>query len=121
MAHLLKPKQPLPTVVKETCKIPALDNILGDMTSHLPLQDMPSMGVCELISTIFSDLGEAHKFQVKAARGIADLATLVTPEQMTLIITATVPPTLQLVLPPGTTSLLTTPPPPPATMTTEAG
>ena len=66
MAHLLKPEQPLPTVVKETRKVPALDNILGAMTSCLPLQDMPSTEVCELISTIFSNLSEAHKFQAKA-------------------------------------------------------
>ena len=121
MAHLLKPEQPLPTVIKETRKVPALHNILGAMTSHLLLQDMPSMEVHELISTIFSNLSEAHNFQVKATRSIADLATLMTPEQMTLILTAAVPPTLQLVLPPGTTSPLTTPPLPPATATTEAG
>ena len=121
MACLLKPEQPLPTVIKETRKVPALDNILGAMTSHLPLQDMPSMEVRELISTIFSDLSEAHNFQAKATQGIADLATLMTPKQMTLILTAAVPPTLQLVLPPGTTSPLTTPPPPPVTVTTEAG
>ena len=121
MARLLKPKQPLPTVIKETRKVPALDNILGAMTSHLPLQDIPSMEVCGLISTVFSDLSEAHKFQAKATRGIADLATLVTPEQITLILAAAVPPMLQLVLLPGTTSPLTTPPPPPATVTTEAG
>ena len=121
MARLLKPEQPLPTVVKETRKVPALHNILGAMTSHLPLQDMPSMEVRELISTIFSDLSEAHNFQGKVARGIADLATLVTPEQMTLILAAAVPPMLQLVLPTGTTSPLTTPLLPPATATTEAG
>ena len=121
MACLLKPEQPLPTVVKETRKVPALDNILGAMTSHLLLQDILSTEVCELISTVFSDLSEAHKFQAKATQGIADLATLMTPEQMTLILAAAVPPTLQLVLPPGTTSPLATPLPPPATATTEAG
>ena len=66
MACLLKPEQPLPTVVKETCKVPALDNILGAMTSCLPLQDILSKEVCKLISTVFSDLSEAHKFQAKA-------------------------------------------------------
>ena len=121
MAHLLKPEQLLPTVIKEKCTVPALDNILGAITSHLPQQHLPSTEVCELISTIFSDLSTAHKFQAKAARGIADLATLINPEQMTLILTAAVPPTLQLVLPPGTTSPLSTPPPPPATTTMEAG
>ena len=121
MACLLKPKQPLPTIIKENCKVPALDNILGAMTSHLPLQNIPSKEVCKLISTVFSDLSQANNFQAKAARGIADLATLVTPEQMTLILAAAIPLMLQLALPPGTTSPLTTPPPPPATPMTEAG
>ena len=121
MACLLKPEQSLPAVVKETHKVPALDNILGTTASHLPLQNIPSKEVCELISTIFSNLSKAHKFQAKATRGIADLATLVTPKQMTLILTAAIPLMLQLVLPPGTTSPLTTQPPPPATATMEAG
>ena len=67
MARLLKPEQPLPTVIKETRKIPALDNILGAMTSCLLLQDILSKEVCKLISTVFSDYSETHKFQVKAA------------------------------------------------------
>ena len=66
MARLLKPEQPLPTFIKGTCKVPALHNILGAMTSHLPLQDMLSMEVRELISTIFSNPSEAHNFQAKA-------------------------------------------------------
>ena len=121
MARLLKPEQPLPTIITEKCMVPALDNLLGAITSHLPQQDLPSTEVCELISTIFSDLSTAHKFQAKATHGIADLATLISPEQMTLILAAAVPPTIQLVLPPGTTSPLSTPLPPPVTVAMEAG
>ena len=121
MACLLKPDQPKPTVVTEKCTVPALDNILGAMTSHLPQQNLPSTEVCGLISNIFSDLSTAHGFQAKAAQGIAELASLITPEQMTLILAAAVPPTIQLVLPPGTTLPLSTPPPPPTTAATEAG
>ena len=121
MARLLKPDQPQPTVVTEKRMVPALDNILGAMTSPLPQQDLPSTEVCELISTIFSDLSTAHGFQAKAARGTPDLTTLITPEQLTLILAAAVPPTIQLVLPPGTASPLSTPPPPPTTVATEAG
>ena len=121
MARLLKPDQPKPTVITEKCTVPALDKIMGAMTSHLPHQDLPSTEVCKLISTIFCDLSTAHGFQAKAANGIAELAALITPEQMTLILAAAVPPTIQLVLPPGTTSPLSTPPPPPTTVATEAG
>ena len=121
MMRLLKHDETRPTVIKEKRTTPELDNILGAMTSRLPQQDLPNKEVCGLTSTVFSDLSTAHKFQAKAARGIADLATLISPEQMTLILAAAIPPALQLVLPPGTTSPLSTPPPPPATPTTEAG
>ena len=121
MARLLKPDQPKPTVVTEKRMVPAFDNILGAMTSHLPQQNLPSIKVCGLISNIFSDRSTAHGFQAKVAQGIAELASLITPEQMTLILAAAVPPTIQLVLPPGTTSPLSTPPPPPTTVATEAG
>ena len=121
MARLLKPDQPKPTVITEKRTVPALANILGAMTSRLPQQNLPSTEVCGLISNIFSDLSTAHGFQAKAAQGIAELASLITPEQMTLILAAAVPPTIQLVLPPGTASLLSTPPPPPTTVATEAG
>ena len=121
MARLLKPDQLKPTVITEKRTVPALDNILGAMTSRLPQQNLPSTEVCGLISNIFSDLSTAHGFQAKAAQGIAELASLITPEQMTLILAAAVPPTIQLVLPPGTASPLSTPPPPPTTVATEAG
>ena len=121
MARLLTPDQPKPTVVTEKRTVPTLDTIMGEMTSRLPQQDLPSTEVCKLISTIFSDLSSAHGFQAKAANGIAELATLITPEQMTLILAAAVPPTIQLVLAPGTASPLSTPPPPPTAVATEAG
>ena len=113
MACLLKPNQPKPTVVTEKRTVPALANILGAMTSRLPQQNLPSTEVCGLISNIFPDLSTAHGFQAKATQGIAELASLITPEQMTLILAAAVPPTIQIVLPPGSASPLSTPPPPP--------
>ena len=121
MACLLKPDQPKPTVITEKRTVPALDNILGAMTSRLPQQNLPSTEVCGLISNIFSDLSTAHGFQAKAAQGITDLASLITPKQMTLILAAAVPPTIQLVLPPGTASLLSTPPPPPLQLPQKLG
>ena len=121
MARLLKPDQPKPTVVTEKRTVPALDNILGAMTSHLTQQNLPSTDICGLISNIFSDLSTAHGFQAKATQGIAELASLITPEQLTLILAAAIPPTIQLVLPPGTASPLSTPTPPPTTVATEAG
>ena len=65
--------------------------------------------------------GQAHKHYANTARGIADIAGLISPKQLTLVLAAAVPPTLQLVLPPGQISLLSAPPPPPTTATAAAG
>ena len=120
MASLLKPDQPKLTVVTEKRTVPALEHILGALTSRLPQQNLPSTEVCGLISNIFSDLSTAHGFQARATQGIAELASLITPEQMTQILAAAIPPTIQIVLPPGSASPLLTPPLPPTTATTEA-
>ena len=91
------------------------------MTGRLPQKKLPSSEVCSLIADVFSDLAKAHSTQAQVAKGLAELATAVTPEQMTLILAGTIPPTLQLSLPIGTVLSLSTPPPPPATNTTCEG
>ena len=121
MRRLLSPSTPQPKVVKEQRKVPELEHILGVMTGRLPQQKLPSFEVCSLIADVFSDLAKAHSAWAQAAKGLADLATAVTPEQMTLILAVTVPPTLQLSLPIGTILPLSTPPPLPATNTTHKG
>ena len=120
MRKLLNPSTPQPKVLKEQRKVPELEHILGVMTGRLPQQKLPSSEVCGLIADVFSDLAKAHSAQAQAAKELVDLATTVTPEQMTLILAATVPPTLQLSLPAGTVSPLSAPPLQPAmTMTCE--
>ena len=121
MSQIMCPDKSKPTLVKEKRTIPTLDNILGSLVNQIPEQKLPDKETCSLISTIFSDLAEAHKHYANAARGIADIAGLISPEQLTLILAAVVPPTLQLVLLPGQISPLSTPPPPPETSTTAAG
>ena len=121
MTRLMSPKKSQPTLVKETRTVPALDNILGSLVNQIPEQKLPDKETCALISTIFADLAEAHKHYANATRGIADIAGLISPEQLTLVLAAAVPPTLQLVLPPGQISPLSAPPPPPMTATTVAG
>ena len=121
MRKLLNPSTPQPKVLKEQRKVPALEQILEAMTERLPKQKFPSSKVCGLIADVFSDLAKAHSAQAQAAKGLADLGTIVTPEQMTLILAAAVPLTLQLSLPAGTVSPLSAPPPLPATTTTREG
>ena len=111
MSHLMSPEKSQPTLVKENCTVPTLDSILGSLVNRILEQKLPDKETCSLISTIFSDLAEAHKHYANAARGIADIAGLISPEQLTLILAAAVPPTLQLVLPLGQISPLSTPPP----------
>ena len=120
MRKLLNPSTPQPKVLKEQRKVPELEHILGAMTGRLLQQKLPSSEVCGLIADVFSDLAKAHSAQAQAVKGLANLATTVTPEQMTLILAAAVPPTLQLSLPAGTVSPLSAPPQQPAmTMTCE--
>ena len=110
-----------PTLIKEKQDVPTPDNILGGLISRILEQKLPGKEVCSLIADIFSDLAEGHKFYACTAKGLVDITGLVSPEQLTLILTVAVPPTLQLVMPPGQISPLSTPPPPPETSTTPTG
>ena len=121
MSQIMSSDSSKPALIKENRAVPTLDNILGSMVNRIPDQKLPNKETCSLISTIFSDLAEAHKHYSSAACGIADIATLISPDQLTLVLAAAVPPTLQLVLPPGVVSPLSTPPPPPKPATTAVG
>ena len=112
MSCLMSPEKSQPTLVKENCTVPMLDNILRSLVNQILEQKLPDKETCALISTIFSDLAKAHKHYANATRGIADIAGLISPEQLTLVLAAAVPPTLQLVLPPGQFYHFLPPPPP---------
>ena len=121
LSQILCPDKAIPTLLLEKCNMPTLDNILGSLVNRIPEQKLPGKETCSLIADIFSDLAKAHKYYASAAKGLVDIAGLISPEELTLILAATVPPTLQLVLPPGQISLLSTPPPPPETSTMPTG
>ena len=111
LSEMLCPDKEEPALVEEKRDVPTLDSILGNLVNKIPEQKLPDKEACSLISNIFSNLAEAHRYHAEAAKGLADIATLVSPEQLTLVLDAAVPPTLQLVLPPGQTSPLVLPPP----------
>ena len=121
LSQILCPDKARPTLMQEKRNVPTLDNILGGLVNRIPEQMLSDKETCSLIADIFSDLAEVHKYYASVAKGLADIAGLVSPEQLTLILAAAVPPTLQLVLPPGQISPLSTPPPPPETSTTLTG
>ena len=81
------------------------------MVNQLPQQKLPDKKVCEVISGVFGDITLAHKYNAQAAKGISDLAGLVTPEQFTVVLATTVLPTVHLVLPEGCASSLAVSPP----------
>ena len=109
MTHLMSSEKSQPTLVKETRTVPTLDNILGSLVNRIPEQKLPDKETCTLILTVFADLAKAHKHYANAARGIADIAGLILPEQLTLVLAVAVPPSLQLVLLPGQISPLSAP------------
>ena len=121
MSRLMSSEESQPTLVKETHTVPTLDNILRSLVNRIPEQKLLDKETCALISTIFADLAKAHKHYANAAKGVTDIAGLISPEQLTLVLAAAVLPTLHLVLPPGQISPLSAPPPPPTTATTVAG
>ena len=113
LSQKLCPDKAKPTLLQEKRNVPTLDNILGSLVNRISEQKLPGKEACSLIADIFSDLAEAHKFYASMAKGLADITGLVSPEQLTLILAAAVPPTLQLILLPGQISPLSTLPPPP--------
>ena len=110
MAQLLEPSEPQPQVIQEDRNVPDLDNILGTLTSKVPNQALKPEASA-LVGRIFNNLAEAHSYNVKAARELLNLVSLVSPEQLTIVLAAAVPPMIHLALPPGTTSPLMAPPP----------
>ena len=58
MTHLMSPEKSQPTLVKETCTVPTLDNILGSLVNRIPEQKLPDKDTCALIPTIFADLAD---------------------------------------------------------------
>ena len=118
LSKMLCPDKEQPKLVEEKRTVPTLDNILGNLVNQIPEQKLPDKETCSLISDVFSNLAEAHRYSATAAKGLADVANLISPEQFTVVLAATVPPTLQLVLPPGQVSPLVAPPPIPKTSTT---
>ena len=121
LSKTLSSESSKPALIKENRAVPTLDNIFGSMVNRIPGEKLPDKETCSLISTIFSDVAEVHKHFASAACGIADIASLISLEQLTLVPDAAVPPTLPLVLPPGVVSPLSTPTPPPKPTTTALG
>ena len=121
MAERLKPASPRPKVLPQKAKIPDLKSITDAMLQKFPGKSLPESSICEKIGDVFSNLSTAQKAYSEAAQGLAKLSTLLTPQQYTLLLTATMTPAIQLVVPGQLISLLSKPPPPQPESSTAAG
>ena len=112
MAERLKPASPRPKAIPHKATILDLETITTAMLQKFPREKLPESSICEKIGNVFSHLSTAHTAYSEAARGLAELATLLTPQHYTLLLTATITPTIQLIVPGQMISPLSTPPPP---------
>ena len=114
LGKMAKQLQPAPTtakVIKETPNIPSLETILTALKDKLPSENLPNTQTCAKIGDVFNKLHCAHKAYADAAEGIAELSTEVTPQQYTMLLTAAIMPTIQIIVPNQLISPLTAQPP----------
>ena len=118
MAKQLQPTPTTSKVIKENRSIPGLETILIALKDKHPSENLPDAKTCKKIGEVFNKIHSAHKAFAKAAEDLAELSTEVTPQQYTMLLTAAVMPTIQIIVPGELLSPLTAPPPPqsPASM-----
>ena len=112
MAECLKPASPRPKAIPQKATILDLETITTTMLRKFSGEKLPESSICEKIGNVFSHLSTTHTAYSEAAQGLAELATLLTPQQYTLLLMVTITPTIQLIVPGQTISSLSTPPPP---------
>ena len=112
MAKQLQPPPTMSKVTKELRSIPGLETILTALKDRHPSESLPDAKTCAKIGEVFNKIYCAHKAYAEAAEGLAELSTEVTPQQYTMLLTATAMPTIQISIPGQLISPLTTPSPP---------
>ena len=121
MAWCLQPANPSSTIVKEKKTTPDLETMKKALQDMFPAQSLPNKEVCAMIGEVFAKLGTANKAYTEAAELLADLSTLVTPEQYTMLLTAATTPAIQIVVPGQLMSPVSAWPPSPTPATTTLG
>ena len=121
MAECLKPTSPCPKAISDKATIPDLETITTAMLQKFPGEKLPESSICEKIGNVFSLLSTAHTAYSEVAHGLAELATLLTPQQYTLLLMATITPSIQLIVLGQMISPLSTPPLPKQESSTAVG
>ena len=121
MAERLKPTCPHPRAISDKATIPDLETITTAMLQKFPREKLPEASICEKIGNVFSLLSTAHTAYSEAAHGLTILATLLMPQQYTLLLTVMITPSIQLIVLGQMISPLSTPPPPKQESSTATG
>ena len=121
MARHLQPPNPSSMVVKEKKTTPDLETMKQALLDKFPNQSLPNKEVCVMIGDVFAKLSTANKAYMEAAELLANLSTLVTPEQYTLLLTSATTPVIQIVVPGQLMSPVSARPPSPTSATTMLG
>ena len=121
MARCLQPSNPSSTIVKEKRITPDLETVKQALKDKFPDQSLPNKEVCVMIGDVFAKLSTANKAYAEAAELLADLSSLVTPEQYTMLLTATTTPVIQIEVPGQLISPVSAWPPSPTPVTTALG
>ena len=99
MARHLQPTNPNSTIIKEKKMTPDLETVKQALKDKFPDQSLPNKEVCAMIGNVFAKLSTANTAYAEAAKLLADLSSLVTPEQYTMLLTAATTPVIQIVVP----------------------
>ena len=121
MAQCLKHTPPRTKVTKDKTKVSDLEIITNALTKKFPGQSLPDTSTCKKIGEVFAQLSAVNKAYSEAAEGLTKLSTLVMPDQFTMLLTATMTPAIQLIVPGQLMSPLSTPPPPQPQASTALG
>ena len=121
MNKKLAPPPNTSQVSKEARKVPDLETLTKALKDKHPSESLPSMQICAQIGDVFSKLAATHKAYGEAADGLAELSTVLTPTHYTMMLTAAVMPTIQVVIPGNLVSPVAAPPPPQAAASTALG
>ena len=121
MKNKLCEKLPQGTVVKEGIKIPTLEDFTETIKKKLPKRNLPDSETCSKIGDVFLNLASASKAYSEATSGIAELASKIEPDQMTMLLCAATLPAIQIVIPGQLLSPIATPPSPQSAASTTMG
>ena len=99
MSKKLAPPPNTSQVSKEARKVPNLETFTKALKDKNPTESLPSVEICAQIGDVFSKLAATHKAYAEAADSLTELSTELTPPHYTMMLTAAVMPTIQVVVP----------------------